>query len=127
MEMAEGPIEIRIDASGTGEAVSTVRQMWLSTAEIGLGPWEAEDADDPEILQAIVDDIHMVIGVGHQEDVSWITADVIRNYIRTKGRTCGWFALCGNPAVAMVPHPALGEVPICGRCAAKVEKLRSSG
>ena len=30
---------------------------------------------------------------------------------------CGWFLLCGRPAVTTVPHPVLGDVPCCDRCA----------
>ena len=36
---------------------------------------------------------------------------------------CEWFALCENPATREHPHPVLGSVPICDRCAAKVEAL----
>lgn len=38
---------------------------------------------------------------------------------------CAWFALCDHTATALEPHPALGPVPICDRCAAKNESLRS--
>jgi len=34
---------------------------------------------------------------------------------------CRWFALCTNPATTLEPHPILGTVPICDRCAAKVK------
>ncbi|HWE82649.1 MAG TPA: hypothetical protein VG265_13450 [Gaiellaceae bacterium] len=30
---------------------------------------------------------------------------------------CRWFALCTNQADRLVPHPALGFVPCCARCA----------
>jgi hypothetical protein len=30
---------------------------------------------------------------------------------------CQWFALCTNPATVIVPHPILGDVPACIRCA----------
>lgn len=39
-------------------------------------------------------------------------------------QTCEWFALCGNPAVTTEPHPILGDVPICQRCADKVAALK---
>lgn len=32
---------------------------------------------------------------------------------------CQWFLLCDNPATTTMPHPTLGNVPICARCAAK--------
>lgn len=38
---------------------------------------------------------------------------------------CEWFALCTNEATHTEPHPILGDVPICDRCAAKVEALKS--
>lgn len=31
---------------------------------------------------------------------------------------CEWFARCTRPAVTKVPHPVLGEVPCCAKCAA---------
>ena len=34
---------------------------------------------------------------------------------------CEWFAACGRPAVVLVPHPVLGQVPACQRCAAWAE------
>lgn len=36
---------------------------------------------------------------------------------------CAWFALCENPATTTEPHPILGPVPICQRCAAKLKAL----
>jgi len=36
---------------------------------------------------------------------------------------CQWFRDCGNPATSLEPHPILGAVPICERCAAKVAAL----
>lgn len=31
---------------------------------------------------------------------------------------CQWFALCENEATGTTPHPVLGDVPTCPRCAA---------
>lgn len=36
---------------------------------------------------------------------------------------CEWFGTCENPAVTHIPHPILGAVPTCQRCADKVERL----
>lgn len=36
--------------------------------------------------------------------------------------TCQWFALCVNDATQLVPHPILGDVPACDRCADKAAK-----
>lgn len=30
---------------------------------------------------------------------------------------CQWFALCDREATQSVPHPVLGDVPTCDRCA----------
>lgn len=39
-------------------------------------------------------------------------------------RACEWFALCTNDATSTMPHPVLGDVPICQRCRDKVDRLR---
>lgn len=33
---------------------------------------------------------------------------------------CEWFAKCENETSTTIPHPVLGDVPICGRCARTV-------
>lgn len=38
---------------------------------------------------------------------------------------CEWFLLCENTATSLEPHPVLGEVPVCDRCHARNERLRS--
>jgi hypothetical protein len=40
---------------------------------------------------------------------------------------CGWFAGCGRPATGTTPHPILGEVPTCDRCAAFAGHPRVTG
>lgn len=35
--------------------------------------------------------------------------------------SCQWFANCENPANGTMPHPVLGEVPICERCRKRAE------
>jgi hypothetical protein len=32
---------------------------------------------------------------------------------------CQWYARCYNPIAGTTPHPILGDVPICKRCATK--------
>lgn len=36
---------------------------------------------------------------------------------------CMWWAKCTNPANTLKDHPVLGKVPICKRCAEKLERL----
>jgi len=35
--------------------------------------------------------------------------------------TCEWFATCPNGTTTAMWHLILGHVPICGRCAARIE------
>lgn len=37
----------------------------------------------------------------------------------TEAQLCEWYALCVRPAAGTTPHPILGDVPICEKCAAK--------
>jgi hypothetical protein len=39
---------------------------------------------------------------------------------------CAWWAMCTNAATTTLPHPIIGEVPICDRCKAKVERIRGA-
>lgn len=32
---------------------------------------------------------------------------------------CKWYVLCFEPAIGVVDHPVLGQVPCCQRCADK--------
>ena len=34
---------------------------------------------------------------------------------------CAWYVLCDNEAIGTTPHPILGDVDICQRCADKHE------
>ncbi len=34
---------------------------------------------------------------------------------------CEWFLMCENEATGIVPHPTLGPVPTCQRCADKLD------
>ena len=43
-----------------------------------------------------------------------------------KQEPCKWFALCDNPATTTKPHPILGSVPICQRCADKMARIEAS-
>ena len=36
---------------------------------------------------------------------------------RIEAGVCMWFAACDNPATGTTPHPILGDVPTCDRCA----------
>lgn len=39
---------------------------------------------------------------------------------------CAWWALCENEATTTEPHPILGDVPICARCAAKLRAIEAA-
>ncbi len=38
-----------------------------------------------------------------------------------RSTVCEWFAYCENRATLTMPHPVLGGVPICERCASRPE------
>lgn len=38
---------------------------------------------------------------------------------------CAWFAGCDHTATSLEPHPVLGDVPICERCKARNDRMRS--
>jgi hypothetical protein len=44
-----------------------------------------------------------------------------RAVARKKPEACKWFLRCDNPATETKPHPILGDVPICRRCAEKMK------
>ena len=41
----------------------------------------------------------------------------IARYAARRAEPCRWFLRCDNPATTTVPHPILGAVPCCDRCA----------
>jgi hypothetical protein len=38
---------------------------------------------------------------------------------------CRWFLFCGRPATQTRPHPTLGDVPVCYRCAAFIDSMEA--
>ncbi len=74
------------------------------------------DEDDLEHLMSYGDGSEHEQPCGGQGDIlgEWVF----------EAPTCQWFALCDNQATGTLAHPILGEVPICDRCAAKVEAIR---
>ena len=43
-----------------------------------------------------------------------------------KAAKCQWFLCCSRPAVTTRPHWIAGDVPVCERCAAIVDRNRKS-
>jgi hypothetical protein len=41
--------------------------------------------------------------------------------------TCQGFLRCKNPAVGMMPHPTLGDVPICATCEDYFQRMNQMG
>ena len=49
-------------------------------------------------------------------DYSDISADAPM-LVRGRRVPCRWFLRCQNPSTGYTPHPVLGQVPTCDRCA----------
>lgn len=48
---------------------------------------------------------------------------IIAKALPVPGKTitmCQWFALCKRPAVVLVPHSTMGDVPACADCAHRI-------
>lgn len=59
------------------------------------------------------------LDAGHyREDGTCLHADPV-----WAGAVCQWWALCDHPATGAMPHPVIGNVPICDRCRKKVNEL----
>lgn len=100
---------------------------------------EQQRADLEEVMDAAgswADELATYIADGSEEcgdeesaESQRKSAEVIREaverlaLITTDPRQCEWFAACDRPAVTLTPHPLIGKVPTCQRCAEKLERL----
>ncbi|WP_018502939.1 hypothetical protein [Parafrankia discariae] len=58
------------------------------------------------------------------EPIEVVGLDVLRAALdEAPAGPCEWFALCDHPADRYRPHPILGQVPICARCAEKLSAM----
>lgn len=58
----------------------------------------------------------VVVSAQHIRDISRARKAV------SSSAQCEWFAMCDNLATGTIPHPVLGDVPICDRCRALTGK-----
>ncbi|OCB43673.1 hypothetical protein A5721_23905 [Mycobacterium vulneris] len=86
-----------------GQPVVWDDQSWIVAQVSPHGILTMRPAEDP--------DAELVVFRGDEADVLEVL--------------CAWFALCDQTATALEPHPVLGPVPICDRCAAKNAAVQS--
>jgi hypothetical protein len=88
----------------------------------GLTPerYEALKAEETDIRYALAADLQRM---GLMPDVAAHDEDAHEAERDGKGGPCEWFAMCENPATTVRQTP-WGSVPICQRCADKVDALR---
>jgi hypothetical protein len=46
-----------------------------------------------------------------------MTKPLRKKHTQGAGNRCRWFALCNRAVTTAIPHPVLGMVPCCDRCA----------
>lgn len=59
------------------EMLTDKQREELDLCNRAFGPWERSDADDPEIVEAIMIDLDA------HADVEWLTAELVVAYLRT--------------------------------------------
>ena len=91
--------------------------------------WSGHVADDVQVTremgEPIIDTFPIDIA-GWQTSFVTGTAGPLAEFARQcdawieSGQAmCEWFALCDHEATGTLPHPVLGDVPICDRCRAR--------
>lgn len=77
------------------------------------GEWVAVFTDvDGQEVDGPGPQAHRALVTEYDADGKWIMESVEEG-----PWTCKWFALCQNDATGTSPHPVLGDVPTCDRCA----------
>jgi hypothetical protein len=53
--------------------------------------------------------------------------DIDQVHVVAIASVCAWFAGCDNISTGAMAHPIIGDVPICDRCRARVERAATTG
>lgn len=90
----------------TPEGAAVIEDYCRTVGETFASETEAETRTEGRTLLKVADRI-----AAQLEGLAMATADL-------DALECAWFAGCGRPATGTTPHPILGDVPTCDRCAA---------
>lgn len=81
----------------------------IMVAEATGRPEAAQAEREAELARSLAAVREAAVAAGRQDVADALEAMIVP--------TCQWFAGCGRPATGTTPHPILGAVPTCDRCA----------
>ena len=100
------------------EKLQQIEEGAFKELQMELDNFEARKPDAAP--EEVVAHIRKVMG---DDAAEYVAKHVVDLQEGEEGQECKWWAMCDNPATTTEPHPILGDVPICDRCAAKLRKI----